>query len=282
MFQNKINNYRYFSNKLKFCCKEYDYFIYGKSESGQNLYAFHKGSYKNKQLLITGGMHAREYISSEIVFKLLRDYDLKIGCYFIPIVNPDGVKLSMNGINAVKNKDYKKMLLRFNNQSKNFSMWKANVRGVDLNLNFDAMWGESKYSKVVPGASGFAGEYPISEKENLNLLNFIEKKYIIMSLAYHSKGKVVYYGFEKLCKKVKKQSKNIAKFIAKNLHYKAIQSKGSTGGLSDYLYYKMKIPSFTIELGSDKLLHPIKLSESEKIYKNQYKMLKKLIKKYVK
>ncbi len=260
--------------------KGIDYEIYGKSFLGEDLYAFHKGNYQGKQLLITASMHSREYISTLVVLNLIKDYNLETGCYFLPLVNPDGVKLVLEGNKFIKDDDFKKFLLRLNNNSPNFSLWKANARGVDLNVNFDAMWGMSKYTTVLPCSGGFIGETSNSEIENINLLKFIENKKFFLSIAYHSKGNVVYYGFEKLSKKETKISKKMAKSIAKPLNYKILQSKGSTGGLSDYLSYNKKIPSFTIELGNDKLTHPIKMNEIDKIYKNQYKMLKIIVKKY--
>ncbi len=254
--------------------------IYGKSFLGENLHAFHKGSYSGKQLLITASIHAREYISCKVVINLIKDYDLSTGCYFLPLLNPDGVRLVLDGNDFIEDNALKNLLFRLNNNSNNFSLWKANARGVDLNVNFDAMWGKSKFTTFLPCSSGFIGEEPNSEIENINLLNFIENKKFFMSIAYHSKGNVVYYGFEKLNMKEFKIAKNIAKNIAKPLNYKKIQSKGSTGGLSDYLSYSLKIPSFTIELGNDKLTHPIQLNKIDKIYKNQYRMLKKIVEKY--
>ena len=252
-------------------------FIYGKSFLGKNLYAFHKGSYSGKQILITGGMHAREFISTEVVVQLLKDYKLNIGCYFIPLVNPDGVTLCLNGLNSVSDENLKEYLLRLNKYSTDFSLWKANIRGVDLNVNFDALWGEGKFVNYVPLPSSYCGESALSEVENINLINFIKNKNISLAISYHSKGEVVYYGFEKLNKKEFKSSKKLAKIIAKSLKYKYIQSKNSTGGLSDYLSYKMKIPSFTIELGSDKYNHPIGCDKFFEVYTNQMKMIEKIV-----
>ena len=277
-----MDSYNNLSTEIKSLIKEknIDHEVYGKSYLGEDLHAFHKGSYHGKQLLITASMHAREYISCKVVLNLIKEYNLTTGCYFIPLVNPDGVRIVLEGINFIDDCGLKNLLYRINNNSRDFSLWKANARGVDLNVNFNAMWGESKFTSFFPSSSGYVGEYPNSEIENKNLLNFIQNKHFYMSIAYHSKGNVVYYGFEKLNKKEIKNAKKVAKDIAKLLKYKIIQSKGSTGGLSDYLSYSLKIPSFTIELGSDKLKHPIKLSEIDIIYKNQYKMLKNIIKKY--
>lgn len=253
-----------------------DYFVYGKSYFGQELIAFHKGSYKSKQLLITGGIHAREYVSSQVVLNLLKEYNYDIGCYFLPMLNPDGVRLSMDGIFWIKNKEYREFLLKLNNNKYDFSLWKANAIGVDLNVNFNAEWAKSKFIKNYPNGGGYIGERSNSY-ENKYLIDFLENKQFFASLSYHSKGEVVYYGFEKLSKKSLKNAKNTAKNIAKLANFKTIQSKGSAGGLSDYLSYCCNIPSFTIELGSDKFKHPIQLNFVKEVEKNQSLVIKYMI-----
>ena len=269
----KIDNFYKFVSNID-TLSNVQMFIYGKSFMGENLYAFHKGSYLGKQLLITGGMHAREFISTAVVTQLIKDYNLSIGCYFVPLINPDGVRLCTDGLSFVSDKDLQNYLLRLNKHSTDFSLWKANIRGVDLNVNFDASWGSGKFVKYIPSSSGFCGESPLSELENINLLNFLEDKNIAVSLAYHSKGEVVYYGFEELCENDLAKAKKLAKVVAKSLRYKIVQSKNSTGGLSDYLAYNKKIPSCTIELGNDNYKHPIGLDKLQEVYCNQIDMIK--------
>ncbi|MBO5884953.1 MAG: hypothetical protein J6Q51_04070 [Clostridia bacterium] len=269
-----------FLNQFDYLKQQIDYFVYGKSYLGQDLIAFHKGSYNTQQLIITGGIHAREYISVQVVIDLLKSYNKNIGCYFLPMLNPDGVRLVVDGVFWIKDKNYRNYLINLNNNKYDFSLWKANARGVDLNVNFDAMWGAGKYIKNYPCASGYIGEYPISEIENKNFLNFVTNKQIFASISYHSKGEVVYYGFEKLNKKQLNIAKNTAKNISKLLNYSYLQSKNSSGGLSDYLSYCCNIPSFTIELGSDKYTHPIQLNFIKEVEKNQSKVLDYLIKKF--
>lgn len=275
-----MSNFADFFNQFECLKQEFDHFEYGKSFLGQDLIAFHKGSYTSKQLLVTAGIHAREYISVQVVINLLKNYNNDIGCYFLPMLNPDGVRLVFDGVFWIKDKEYRNYLINLNNSKYDFSLWKANARGVDLNVNFDAMWGDSEFIKNYPGANGYIGEYPISETENKNLIDFVSNKKIFASISYHSKGEVVYYGFEKLNKKQLKIAKNTAKNISKALNFTAIRSKNSSGGLSDYLSYVYNIPSFTIELGSDKYSHPIQLNFIDEVQKNQNKVIYYLIKKF--
>ena len=96
-----------------------DTFVYGKSYFGQELVAFHKGSYTGKQILITGGIHAREYISSFLVLDLLEKYNDEVGIYFIPLINPDGVKICTSGVSEIDDENIKNFLLKINKNSSN-------------------------------------------------------------------------------------------------------------------------------------------------------------------
>ena len=272
------NDYRILHKNIQNLIKsgDYDVHFYGKSFYGDDLVAFHKGKYTGKQFLITGGIHAREYISSFVVMKLLENYDLPYGCFFMPLLNPDGVNVCLNGLDGVS-EEYKPLLTRLNNYSTDFSLWKANGRGVDLNVNFPALWGKGKMNVSLPAPENYIGESALSEVENISLLKFISGFDFEMSVAYHSKGEVVYYGFCGASKEIKLKIRQLANKIAKLLKYKPIISKNSVGGLSDYLCMQ-DIPSVTIELGSDLLKHPIRYSKFDEIYKNQYDAIKKTFK----
>lgn len=261
-----------FQNLLK--DEQVNSYVYGKSFLGRDLVAFHKGNNFGKQFLITGGIHAREYISSFVVMNLLKDYNLPYGCIFIPLLNPDGVMLCLGGLSTVK-EEYKNFVLRLNNYSTDFSLWKANARGVDLNVNFDMMWGKGKLNKKVPGSENYIGEYANSEIENICLLKYLTKFDIQVSLSYHAKGEVVYYRNDGNSSKIKKKTKKLASILSKMLNYKTIETKNSYGGLSDYLYSK-NIASLTIELGRNELSHPIRESNLKEIYLHQYDALENL------
>ena len=110
----------------------------------------------------------------------------------IPCVNPDGVELATGGkaegdMSAI-------------NPSGDYSKWQANARGVDLNHNYDALWNESKalekeYGITGPGATRYAGTFPLSEPETKALAEFTRNKNFEMVIAFHSQGKVIYHGF---------------------------------------------------------------------------------------
>lgn len=269
-----IDNFEFLQSRIDKLKKSYKCYVYGKSMLGQDLVAFHIGRYTSKQILITGGIHAREYISTLLCLYFVQNLKTDVGCYILPMLNPDGIRLCLDGTEWIKDEQTKHMIKRIN-KSPDFSLFKANAYGVDLNENFDAGFGEGKFIKFLPNSNGYLGENPNSY-ENKYLLNFVKKKKIAVSLSYHSKGEVVYYGFCKLNKKQLKLSKKLAKMVSKSLKYKKIRSKNSFAGFSDYMSYVKNIPSVTIELGSDNYSHPIEFDKLDEIKKGQIDMIKKV------
>ena len=242
-------------NYLKSKCEN---FTIGKSLLGEEIYCFHLGENVGKQIVVEGGIHAREYISTLFLIeeiKYLLNKKINGGIYIIPMLNPDGVRLVLDGANFIQDEKLKKFLIDVNN-GEDFSLWKANANAVDLNVNYDVFWGQGKQNVTKLSSANFIGYYANSEIENINFLNFIKNVNFSGSLSFHSKGEVIYYGFKLKGERLKKE-KHIVKELSKINGYLPAKTKNSTGGLSDYLSYYYKVPAFTIELGSDLLAHPI-------------------------
>jgi len=187
----------------------------GKSLWGRELEYIKLGEGKTK-ILFCGAHHGMEHLTSALLLKFAFDYQTAIKSnenfsgydakklsenstlYILPMLNPDGVDISIFGITApdIKNAEY----LRKINPSFDFSDWQANARGVDLNHNYDALWELSKKSEKKngifgPGKTRYSGEAPESEPESRALCKFTEKIDFDLVLAFHSQGKVIYYNF---------------------------------------------------------------------------------------
>jgi g-D-glutamyl-meso-diaminopimelate peptidase len=158
----------------------------------------------------------------------------KIDC--IPTLNIDGVLLAK--------------------QNPQYALWKANIRGVDLNVNFDAEWGGGEQNVFEAGAENFVGEHPHSEAETLAVVKLLERRRYDMVIAYHSKGEEIYYGFLQ-----DDSGKAEAEELGAYLGYAVKKIEGSCGGLKDYFVLKYKKPALTIEVGEDRFAHPYPLSE---------------------
>lgn len=264
-------NFQYIENQIS-GLKDYnnvDNFVLGKSSLGKEVMCFHIGDYSNNQIIVEGGIHAREYISTLLLIeqiKYLSAKTIKGGIYFVPLVNPDGVELVLDGLKNIKDTKLKQFLLNVNNQKEDFSLWKANIKGVDLNVNFDALWGKGVKNVRYISAENFIGFYPNSEVEVQNLIKLLNKVNPIGTLSFHSKGEVIYYGFETLENWQIIRDYMICEKLCKLNGYISIKTEKSTGGFSDYVSQKLGVPAFTVELGNNKLKHPIGLDSLNEIF----------------
>ena len=259
-----------FEEKVKFFQRDFEIKVIGKSYLGRNIYAINRQFNSDfKWAIITGGIHAREHLSCDLICLFLKNLNcipfLPYNISFVPLLNLDGVDLCINGLKNIKEKDREK-LLEINGGEKDFSLFKANARGVDLNNNFDAGF-ENKFSnKIQPSAQGYYGEKPFSESETSALRDWMKKLNPFLTISYHLKGEEIYFDFFQDKKRYKRDFK-IAKIFSKSTGYKIKSTQNiSSGGYKDWCVLKLKIPALTIELGDDKFRHPFPQSELTKIY----------------
>lgn len=236
-------------------------FSIGKSVLGKDVLATHVGSYEGVQILIQGGIHAREYISTLLMIEqakyLHTSNSVKNGgIYFVFLTNPDGAEIVLDGIENIPC-EITKQYLTLANKSENFSQYKANVNLVDLNTNFDADWGLGLQNVRCPNPENFIGFYPNSEREVLNLINFTNQVMPLLTISYHSKGEVIYYGFVDETEENLLRDKNIGIELSNLTGYPLILTENSTGGYKDWCIRNLTIPAFTIEVGNESLPHPI-------------------------
>ncbi|MBQ0099382.1 MAG: hypothetical protein KBS91_02405 [Firmicutes bacterium] len=229
----------------------------GLTEKGKLIPYFKVSKTDFPVVIITYSIHAREYITTYLALKQIEDFVVsgrRGTVYFVPMVNIDGVEIS----------------LREN------PLYKANGNGVDLNVNFDARWGKGKYNIRTPNSENYIGKYPFSESESRALRDFTLLVNPNVTLSYHSKGEEIYWYFFQDNKRIIRDYK-IAKQLKKTTGYKIKTLFDSTGGYKDWCIDSLKIPSFTIEVGNDKLSHPILEDKLKKIYKQNKKVIKVIV-----
>lgn len=246
-----------------------EFFTIGYSVLNQPIYALHVGSYEGKQILIEGGIHAREYPASLVVIKIaeyLSTVNLQGGVYIIPLSNPDGARLVLDGLDFLPCEKLKEYTLLINENSMDFSQWKANAMAVDLNVNFDALWGEGSQNVFCPAPGNFVGYYPNSEREVDVLIDFSYRVMPDLTLSFHTKGEVNYYGFEGLTAEEIMRDRELAEFISTINGYTPIKTENSVGGYSDWAGLYLKVPAFTIEIGPASAPTPVPLEYVEDAY----------------
>ncbi len=209
-------------------------------------------------VIVTAGIHAREHVSSLFAVKQIYKMFASVpdcSVYFVPMVNPDGNVLVSEGADAFGFD--KKRLTALNGGGNDFSLWKANAAGVDLNVNFDALWGTGVSNVRTAGPENYIGESPFSEPETRALAEFTRKIKPVLTLSYHAKGREIYYEFgqkgDALLRDVK-----IAEYAALLTGYGLIRgTRGSAGGYKDWCVSALGIPSLTVELVGDSYSHPL-------------------------
>jgi hypothetical protein len=202
--------------------------VIGYSFYGREIYAFHVGSDYGKQFISTYAIHGREWITAKLALCHIKQ-NMSCGGWIIPIVNPDGVIVA---------------------QTQN-KMWKANGRGVDLNCNFDADWGNGKLNTRIRGSANCIGDYPFSESESVALMKFTFKVKPFVTFSFHTKGGEIYWEFDG------GGDESGARLLSEITGYPHKKINGTAGGYKDWCIQKLNIPSYTIECGRDSLSHPI-------------------------
>lgn len=229
--------------------------VIGKSLLGRKIYAVKIGDGAPVGIA-QYAIHGREYITAKLAIAHYQTGLFKGSCWLIPLMNPDGALLSEIGLSSIKSERIRKYLLETNGFSRDFSLWKANGRGVDLNVNFDAEWGKGEKNVLQAGRENYIGKAPFSEPETLALKKFTEKIKPDYTVSYHTKGEEIYWYFYQSMQTCFRDKK-LAITLSKSTGYPLAYAKGSVGGYKDWCIKALKIPSFTIEAGSDEFLHPL-------------------------
>lgn len=247
----------------------------GYSVAGKPLYEIRIGT-GEKQVHYNASFHANEWITTPVLMSLINAYLLsmtnakplrgmetlpfysRVELSIVPMVNPDGVDLVLGGPPEA----YKEEILAINEQKDDFSLWKANIRGVDLNKQYPANWEYEKERKPdVPSSRDFPGYEPLSEPEATAMANLVENNNFSLLLAFHTQGEEFYWGFEGL---EPPDSKVIADEFERVSGYRSVQYVDSFAGFRDWFIQEYRRPGFTMELG--KGVNPLPLSQYEDMY----------------
>jgi len=256
----------------------------GTSVMGKNLYYIRLGR-GPREASYNGAHHANEWITTPVLMKFVENYAKAYSSggnirgynitnifnsssiYIIPMVNPDGVDLVTRWPNYT-NPAYQNAS-RLNTSGLPLPrVWKANIRGVDLNLNYPAGWEEEKRLEieqgiVSPAPRDYGGEAPLSEPETIAMYNFTRSHNFRLVIAYHTQGEVIYWDFMNLAPP---ESRTIANIFSRASGYTAIGIAGEAAyaGYKDWFIQDFRRPGFTIELGRG--VNPLPISQFNSIY----------------
>ncbi|MGO4544516.1 M14 family metallocarboxypeptidase [Paenibacillus sp. 2TAB23] len=252
--------------------------VIGESVMGKPLLALRCGT-GQRRIHMNGSFHANEWITSALLMRFVADLsaaycsgdeiggqrvaDLcrEVTLWVVPMVNPDGVELSQEGLS--ERHPYYRQLLEWNRGSAHFEGWKANIRGVDLNDQFPAFWEEECKRRGIesPGPRDYPGPYPLSEPEAAAMASFTDRMGFHAVMALHTQGREIYWNYRDY---EPADSEQLAKKLARASGYEAVKLSGSDAGYKDWYIQRYRRPGFTVEAGYGE--NPLPMSKFDHIY----------------
>lgn len=247
----------------------------GQTVDGNKLYDFRVGNPSaERHLLVFGGIHAREYITAQLVMRQLvqllsdqstngsyeniavRELLSNTEIHFIPMANPDGIGISQLGLEGLRMEAVRETVRQIAEKDGKaltetyLRQWKSNANGVDLNRNFDALWESYDDHLGHASADHYKGTAPECELESKALADLTRQFQFDATLSYHTQGEVIYWNFGQ-----EGELKNMSLLLANRVseltgyrldgNFQALD----TAGYKDWAISKLGIPSLTIEAG---------------------------------
>lgn len=259
----------------------------GESRCGRPIEMLTVGAYR-PQVLLCGGFHGMEWLTSTLLLRFLRDVCAEIadggtmygisprailnqrGLAVIPCVNPDGVEIQLHGSECAY--EYSDTVESCGGDT---SHWQANAAGVDINHNFDAGWQalhnlEQSSGITAPSPTRYGGEYPESEPESRCLASYCRAADISHALAFHSQGEEIYYSFgEHTSIRAREMGERLS--LASGYALSEPSGLAVGGGFKDWFIEKLRRPAFTVEVGKGE--NPLPPSMLDDIYNRLREMM---------
>ena len=247
-----------------------------------------------RKVLFTAAHHANEWITTPVILKFVeemaqamenggqlagvdaRELGERVTIYTVPMVNPDGVDL-VTGLTQPGQLQYETAAaLSQNYPSIPFpDGWKANLLGVDLNLNYPAGWRQAREIKFSqgftrPGPRDYVGRAPLNQLETRALAGYTEAVDPALVLAYHSQGRVIYWQFADIeVPGARELGERMAQVSGYALEETPFES--AFAGYKDWFIQNFRRPGYTIEVGEG--INPLPLSQFDQIYQDNLPLL---------
>ena len=265
---------------------------FGTTAFGRPLWAMTLGSGERK-VLYTAAHHANEWLTAYVLLRFAEELAFAIttgGTLYgipaatlakteitlVPLVNPDGVDL-VTGAIAPGSVEYElARILGDNYPEIPFpNGWKANLMGVDLNLQYPAGWLRAREIKFAqgftrPGPRDYVGRAPLNQLESRALAELTEEIDPALVLAYHSQGRVIYWQFDDI---EVPGAETLALDFARTSGYglEQVPEMSAYAGYKDWFIRYFRRPGFTIEVGEGE--NPLPLDQFEQIYRENLGIL---------
>lgn len=237
----------------------------GQSVEGRDLVLIEFGK-GDKKIFVCGTHHAREYISTTYLMYAIdrfaymyktgmneTGYDIKaildnVTFCIVPMVNPDGVNLVQNGINAVLDPEKVAAMKITEGKENGYRAWKANINGVDPNWNYDKDWFKYREKTSSPASTGYNGTEPNTEPETRAVAAYVDSQPFEAYLSMHTQGKLLYWAEDIT------NPTNLGALVQKDTGFSLIREdtakklNGVGGSFFDYVFRKYGKATMTVEL----------------------------------
>ena len=247
-----------------------------------------------RHVLYTAAHHANEWITATLLLKFAEElceawqrggelFGVKAEDLFdramfhlVPMVDPDGVDLVTGAIRPGTGEYDRARQIAGDFPDIPFpDGWKANLNGVDLNLQYPAGWMIAREIKFAqgfdrPAPRDYVGRAPLNQKETAALADYTEEVDPDLVIAWHTQGKVVYWQFRDY---QVPGAKLLGEEFARVSGYELADVPYDSGfaGYKDWFIQRFRRPGFTIEAGEG--TNPLPLSQFDEIYKDNLGIL---------
>ena len=240
-----------------------------------------------RKVIYSAAHHANEWITALVLLKFAEELAEAIQgggeifgrpaaeisrsatIHIVPMVDPDGVDLVVGAIGPGDiSFDLAQRLSQDYPGIPFPDGWKANLLGVDLNLQYPAGWlqaREIKFSQgfTRPGPRDYVGRAPLNQFESRALADYTESVDPALVLAYHSQGKEIYWQFQDYeVAGTRELGEEFARVSGYELAEVAYNS--SFAGYKDWFIQNFRRPGYTVEVGSG--TNPLPLEQFDEIY----------------
>lgn len=189
--------------------------VFGRSRLGKDLEEYQWGD-QDKSILFLSGFTSEERPLSELLLRwkshlseaeryggILGDFDLKslknkCRIRLIPIFNPDAYEINRNGLR--NDHPFYGKLLKSKGNSADFSEIRTNLRGVDLNRNFNAGWMKMRQED---SRRDDLGPFPESETETASLTAHLRKDLPSSAILFRYGENALHYPEEATAKEIR-------------------------------------------------------------------------------
>jgi len=247
-----------------------------------------------RKVIFSASHHANEWITSLVLLKFAEELAQaiqtngqiggvdanalarQVTIYMVPMVDPDGVDLVTGAIPPGNIQyDLAQRLAQDYPAIPFPDGWKANLLGVDLNLQYPAGWlqaREIKFSQgfTSPGPRDYVGRAPLNQFETQALAGYTEYIDPDLVLAYHAQGKEIYWQFmDYEVPGARELGEKMA--AASGYTLAQVPYNSAFAGYKDWFIQRFRKPGYTIEVGQGE--NPLPLAQFDQIYRENLPIL---------